>query len=152
LINEIAIANNEEDRAVLIKKVLACEDKRGLSLMRQWVLENKRFLGESSIIRAANLSADDKLEILKELYLDSLDRSYGDDYSFYDRRSCIEYIVKLGLESKESFYDVQNFLMEVINKYPEMKILYGVIDGMEYDFYKNQSYSMDLNEAILLLS
>lgn len=152
LIDEIQKTENEDNKAINISKLLDCGDEKGLNFLRKWILRNKRFPGNTSIILAVNIQSTMRLPILKEIYLDSIRNSYGNDHSFYDRRSCLENLVKLGLDNKDSYDDVQSFLKETVDKYPEMKMLYGEIDSMEYNFYKNKTYSLGFDKALDLVN
>lgn len=152
LYDNILREKNKDYQETLISQLLRCEDERGIDLLKNWIIENKRFTGDSSILRAYEIAGSSILPTLKEIYQDSLEQGYGHDRAMFDRRSCLDCIKEIALTSKANFDEIYGFLTNMLENHPEMKGLYGVLDQLEFQFYSQQNHTFSLDEALQLVS
>ncbi|MEQ9099879.1 MAG: hypothetical protein RIF36_17605 [Imperialibacter sp.] len=152
LIESYEKTESEEDKARAITYLLKCDQEVGLTKMKDWITTCRHFTYNSWAELAVNSSSKRKLEVLKEICYDSLENNYGGDGPFGERRNYLNALAELGKSNWKTYKEVSEFLTAIVTNNPDLSFLHGTIADMEFDFFKNQTYSMSLDEVLVLIN
>ncbi len=145
---QISSEADEEIRLRYILIVERADATTGFSLLKSWILRNKklpeRFTG-------FDIASSATIPDLIEIFEDSLDNNYGNDH-WSSRNDYLVALIKLGSRSESNYQVVRDKLNQWIGKYENVKFLYYQLQNLEQQFYSKKSQTITFSEARGLVS
>jgi hypothetical protein len=152
ILDRLERSDSAEDQSNWISYLLKSEEDVALFKMRDWIIKQKHFPSKSWGEYAKKNESSLKIEVVKEVYHNSIKHNFGGHDAFDDRRSFLEGLLELGKRNHEDYKNIELFLKKIIADFPEANFLHAIIDTFEFDYYNEQSHSMTLDDAIGLIS
>ncbi|MBU2912745.1 NACHT domain-containing protein [Reichenbachiella agariperforans] len=148
---ELLNEQDSEQQVYLISWLLKCKHDSALETAKNWILDKHQFPNDSWPQYMQEIPASNRIDILVEIYRDSIEKNYGNHRAFHNRHSYLELLVTIGKQYANDFEEVSKRLKELNEVFPDNNRLHEAISDLEFGFYNSQSQSYDLKSAIQLL-
>ncbi|MEP3389455.1 MAG: hypothetical protein ABJO02_14780, partial [Reichenbachiella sp.] len=89
-----------------------------------------------------------RIKIIKDIYADSISKNYGDHRAHNDRQSYLTALINHGKQNEVNYKEISWFLAELVENNPDQIFLHEAISNFEFDYYKNRTHSMNLDQVL----
>ena len=145
-----ALVEKEEDEEAIFRYIQVLgkiDENTGFSLLKEWILRNKRLPDHFARFNLINVGTIDDLI---EIFEDTLAEGYGKG-PWPNRNDWLVALIEKGSEDEDSFIRVRDQLNQWLGEYEDLKFLYYQIQSLEQKYYSKKSQVLTFEQAVELV-